>query len=375
VKRGVVAAVIVVLSAAGSPGAAREAPATCGKVLPPSWGAYLGAFADFNAGEQASEDHVRAGRVQAFEQLAGRPLSWVNFSQNWFRGLGFPRERVETIWNEGAIPYIAFLPTSGDFYGSGPREKLPERRYTLQRIIDGVFDAQLRAWADGARRENVPILLSFGAEVNDPWGGWNGTWNGGGETTGYGDPNYPDGPERYRDAFRHIVQLFRAEGATNVSFVFHVDSVRPTDDWNDVRWYYPGDSYVDWIGISVYGSLYPNIGLSQFAPKLDFVYERLTALSRRPFAIAEMGTIEKGPGEKADWIRRAYAALRSGDYPRIRAATWWSMDTAGSDTRLDTSPGALAAFRAGVSGQFFSASLNIAGGLTSCRAARGRAAA
>ena len=134
---------------------------------------------------------------------------------------------MDTIWRHGAVPYIAFLPTSGDFYGAGRLQQNPEQRYTLQRIIDGVFDRQLRAWADGARRANVPILLSFGAEVNDDWGPWNGKWNGAGETTGYGDPTYPDGPERYRDAYRHLVDVFREEGATNVTFVFHVDSYPP----------------------------------------------------------------------------------------------------------------------------------------------------
>ena len=132
-------------------------------------------------------------RIESFERLAGRKLSWVYFSQNWYRWLQFPRERVDTIWRHGAVPYIAFLPTSGDFYGAGRLQHNPEKRYTLQRIVDGVFDRQLRAWADGARRANVPILLSFGAEVNDDWGPWNAKWNGAGETTGYGDPTYPDG--------------------------------------------------------------------------------------------------------------------------------------------------------------------------------------
>ena len=85
----------------------------------------------------------------------------------------------------------------------------------------------------------------------------------------------------------------------------------------------------------------------------------MAKLSRRPFAIAEMGVA----GDAA-WIRAAFAAIRSGRYPRIRAATWWNMDTAGIDTRIDSSPASLDAFRAGVSGTFFSASLRFS---SSCR--------
>jgi hypothetical protein len=118
---------------------------------------------------------------------------------------------------------------------------------------------------------------------------------------------------------------------------------------------------VDWVGISVYGRLYPRSPLSPFAAKLDGsgVYRTMAKLSRRPFAIAEMGVA----GDAA-WIRAAFAAIRSGRYPRIRAATWWNMDTAGIDTRIDSSPASLDAFRAGVAGTFFSAGLRLS---SSCR--------
>jgi Glycosyl hydrolase family 26 len=338
------------------------AATACGKVLPPSWGSYLGAFTDFKTRETYNEDHVSDRRITAFEQLAGHRLSWVYFSQQWYRGLRFPRERVLTIWRHGAVPYIAFLPSSGVFYGPGPKQHNPERRYTLQHIIDGVFDAQLRSWADGARALGVPLLVSFGAEVNDEWGPWNARWNGADQTDGYGDPTYPDGVERYRDAFRHLVRLVRAEGATNVAFVFHVDSYRPYHGWNTVEGYYPGDAYVDWLGISVYGTLDPRVPMSPFARKLDVsgVYPTLTRLSRRPIAIVEMGTVENPAGQKAAWIQGAFQALRSGRYPRVRAAVWWSMDS-GANTRIDSSPEALAAFRSGVEGTFFTARLRFAG--------------
>ena len=361
-KRGLtvlsVLAALVVAATVAAPGrtTAAAAASTCGRLLPPSWGSYLGAFADFNTREAYNEDHVSGGRIGAFERLAGHKLTWVYFSQQWYRGLRFPRERVLTIWRHGSVPYIAFLPSSGVFYGPGPKQHNPEHRYTLQRIIDGAFDRQLRGWADGARTLGVPLLLSFGAEVNDEWGPWNARWNGADRTDGYGDPTYPDGAERYRDAYRHLVNLFRARGATNVSFVFHVDSYRPYNGWNTLDLYYPGDAYVDWLGVSVYGTLDPRVPVSPFARKIDVsgVYRTLTRLSRRPIAIAEMGTVERAPGEKAAWIRGAFQALRAGRYPRIRAAVWWSMDS-GANTRIDSSPGALETFRAGVSGTFFSA--------------------
>ena len=42
------------------------------------------------------------------------------------------------------------------------------------------------------------------------------------KTNGYGDPYFPDGPERFRDAYRHIIDLFRKEDVKNITWCFHV---------------------------------------------------------------------------------------------------------------------------------------------------------
>jgi glycosyl hydrolase family 26 len=331
--------------------------ATCGTLLPPRAGAYLGAFPGFNRPPTVTEDDVQAAKIADFERRAGRRLAWVYFTQSWYRGLAFPRGRVLTIWRSGAVPYIAFLPHSGVFYGSGRAQAYPESRFTLQRIIDGGFDHRLRAWARAARDTSIPLLLSFGAEVNDDWGPWSATWNGAGETTGYGDPTYPDGAERFRDAYRHVVTLFRAEGATNVTWFFHADTYAPQQGWNTLDLYYPGDAYVDWLGISDYGSLSPSGPVVNFVAKLDAsgVYPLLTRLSTRPMAVVEMGVVDGPDRVKPEWIHRTFIALRSGRYPRIRGAVWWDWRFGGIDTRIDSSPAALAAFRAGVKDRFFAA--------------------
>jgi hypothetical protein len=353
----------IAASASGEGRARAPAAASCGKLLPPRSGSYLGAFTDFNTPTSYSEDDVTAAKIDAFQRRAGVKLAWVYFSQNWYKGLAFPRRNMLTVWRAGAVPYIAFLPNSGNFYGPGRRQTYPERRFSLQHILAGRFDPALRAWADATRDANIPILMDFGTEVNDGWGTWNAAWNGADRTDGYGDPAYPDGAERFRDTYRHLVTLFREEGATNVTWFFHVDSQRQYDWWNELPLYYPGDAYVDWLGISVYGSLFPSGPILPFAEKLEasWVYTDLTALSRRPAAISEMGVVDDAAHGKAAWIRHAFAALRSGRYPRIRAATWWNMGSPPSDTRIDSSAAALSAFRAAVAGPFFGARPRFAG--------------
>jgi hypothetical protein len=337
------AAVVAACSVAPAPAAPA---ATCGTVLPPASGAYLGA-----SGLGDTE-------LGAFEQRSGRRLSWVVFTQRWSRGLAFPRQRVLAIWRHGAVPFVSFLPTS-THYVPGRSAGGPERRFTLDRIAAGDFDRQLTAWAHGARALGVPLLLSFGAEVNEDWGPWNGRWNGAGETEVYGDLAVPDGAERYRDAYRRLVTLLRSEGARNVSFVFSVGARPATAKWNVASHYYPGDAFVDWLAISDYGSLHPGAALVPFARRLadSGVYASLTRLSRRPVAVFA-GTVDDATHGKPDWIRDVFRALSSDRYARVRAAIWPAGATA---TRVDLPRDALDAFRAGSAGASFSGRLRFAG--------------
>jgi len=312
-----------------APGVA-EPTTTCGTVLPPSAGAYLGVSGLGNSD------------LAAFEQRVGRRLGWVGFSQPWYRGLAFPRQRVLAIWRHGSIPLVSF-----------------PRRSARACSAAGDFDRQLTAWADGARSLGVPLLLSFGVEVNEDWGPWNGRWNGAGKTGAYGDLAVPDGAERYRDAYRRLVTLFRSAGAGNVSFVFSVAAQRSADAWNAVRLFYPGDAFVDWLEISDYGSLDAGGTAVPFARRLadSGVYATLTRLSRRPVAVVA-GTVA-GAEEKAVWIRDAFRALRSEPYARVRAAIWPA--GAGAATRVDAPAAAADAFRAGAGSARFSGHARLAG--------------
>src|SRR5581483_1376505 len=113
------ASACALVALAGLVVAQRATAAGCGTLLPPRTAAYLGAFPDFNHSPTVTEDEVRAAKIQSFERRAGHRLAWVYFTQSWYRGLAFPRRRVETIWRSGSVPYIAFLPNSGVFYGAG----------------------------------------------------------------------------------------------------------------------------------------------------------------------------------------------------------------------------------------------------------------
>lgn len=316
------------------------------RLIAPTEGIYHSAHPDFGL----RDDEVTDQRVDFFLRLANRGIVWSYISDHWDGGISFPERACRLLNDRGIIPLVGIMPWST------LRQNEREPKYTLENILRGDFDAQLRSYARAAGALDFPIMIEFGPEANGAWFPWSGVWNGGGERRVYGSANAPDGPERFRDAYRHVVSLFRAEGASNVTWVFHLASSSwPDKEWNAPRHYYPGDEWVDWIGVSAYGRLRPGEA-KPLAAILQKIYPQLAALSpHKPLAILEMGIAEEAHrGDKALWIREAFSQLHAGKYPRIKAVSWWNKmyrpDGSRSFLEIDSSESSLIAYREGVSG-------------------------
>jgi hypothetical protein len=287
--------------------------------LPPPGALYHGVYPGPPDGK---EDGVTPADLAVYERTVGRRVAWVYFSHDWFRGRTFPTSTVEWIREHGAVPYIRLM------LRSDSRLYQPESTYTLRHILDGAFDADIRSWANSARRYGSPLLVEYGTEANGDWFAWNGAWNGGNDSTGYGDPHLADGPERFRDAYRRIVRLCREEGARNITWVWHVNSGdAPATAWNRLEEYYPGGEWIDWVGVSVYGTQRPTEkGWPQFAALMDLVYPRLRAVApSKPVIVSEFGATSGSPlGDQAAWATEALDTLLTNHWPAVIGFSWWN---------------------------------------------------
>ncbi len=254
------------------------------KLIPVEGKMYLSAFPDF----AGTEDTVTAERIEKFEETAGKEIAWAYFSNNWMDSLVFPGNAVQVIAGEGKTPFVRLM------FRSVFEEDKEDPKYKLTDIINGTYDAALEAWAVEAANCGVNLLAEFGTEVNGSWFPWNGIYCGGGETTGYGDPEYPDGPEIFRDAYRHIIDICNQQGADNITWFFHFDdSNEPDEWWNTPEYYYPGDDYIDWIGVSVYGPFHRGDEYIKPEELIDAAYEMMRNVSEnKPYAILEFGVTE-----------------------------------------------------------------------------------
>ena len=214
----------------------------------------------------------------------------------------FPRRMIETITKMGSVPIITWEPWIVDFDPS-IRTNLPlleEREYaTLRAIAKGDYDFYVVQWAKEAAAFGKPMFVRFAHEMNDPyrypWGPQNG-----------------NRPDDFVAAWIHVHTIFEKMGATNVLWVWSPHVSMP---W--IEYYYPGDEYVDWIGIGVlnYGDVASWSRWWSFHQILNKAYPTLTSIDK-PIMISELGSLSTG-GDLEEWYRQAFYQLNH-HYGKIR---------------------------------------------------------
>lgn len=254
-------------------------------IVTPENGCYTGVFPGW--GEY--EDSVKGEELINFEKLSGKSVAFVPFSVFFGRNY-VSRKNLGEISKYGAIPLVRFMPWGEPYW-----EPEYQPRYSLQRIINGDFDSFISRWADTIKDYGKPVMVTFGVEMNGDWFPWSGVFQGGGKKRTYGDPDKPDGPERFVDAFHHIVNLFREKNVKNAIWYFQPnDESYPQEEWNKIENYYPGDEYVDWIGFSLYGAQTHDEPWVKFEEKMEPIYKELTTLfPNKPLFLAEWGVMER----------------------------------------------------------------------------------
>ncbi|OGT88973.1 MAG: hypothetical protein A2514_08645 [Gammaproteobacteria bacterium RIFOXYD12_FULL_61_37] len=318
----------------------------------PAQGAYTGAY--LGAGD--AEDQLSFDAMEAFGEMVGKHQALVAFSNFWGEG-HFPTRQLKIIQAYGAAPLIYWSPWEPPYYLN------MGGRFTLDKILDGQADGYIDDWAREAKAWGRPLLVSWGMEMNGNWFPWSGLFFGAGTPVPGSDPPLYQGPETYKRAYRYVVDRVRQQGAFNVEWVFHGNNgsepAGPGDAWNDVTQYYPGDDYVDWVGISAYGKQFPQQSWYNFESIFDDAYAKLTKLApAKPFILAEWGVGEfPDDGDKGAFIAEGFQRMAQ-SYPRLKAAVYWqerwqNADLSYSNIRVQSSMGSLNAYRNAVASPFW----------------------
>ncbi len=196
-----------------------------------------------------------AANVASFRHYTGAHLRVVEF-YNPFPG-PFQRAEADQAVALHALPLIQLNP----------------RRISMAELAAGAYDGDIRAYAEQVRTFGCKVMLSFGHEMN----GWWYTW---------GLPTTT--PKVFKAAWRHLHDVFAAEHVHNVIWSWdptHQYSLSkgggrayPASTW------FPGNKYVDWIGIDGYVG-----GGQTFDDVFRYQLRDLRRVTRKPIYLAETG--------------------------------------------------------------------------------------
>lgn len=314
------------------------------KLAVPAQGKYTGAYIDF--GDQ--EDDVTLEAIENFEAMVGKHQAIIASSSYWGEQT-FPTRNLEMISRHGSVPLVFWSPWDKPYL----QDRGPDR-FSLTEIIKGTWDSYIDRWAESARAFGKPMIVSFANEMNGEWFPWSG-WFYGANKKIDGRPNEWQGPETFKKAYRHVVDRVRARGATNIEWLFHTNNyAEPNETWNYPASYYPGSSYVDWLGLSIYGQQVGGDDWTPIEPLITWPYGQMAAVDpTKPMMVAEWGVGEfPRSGDKAKFIAEGLDLLRT-QYPRIKAAVYWherwqNANSTYSNLRVNSSVEALLAYRTGV---------------------------
>lgn len=323
------------------------------ELIVPEHGAYAGAYIDF--GER--EDTVTLESIESFDAMVGKKQAIVAFSSDWGNQT-FPEEQLHIISYYGAIPLVYWSPWDRPVKDS--QDETSQSRFNLDSILSGTWDRYIDSWANAAKSWDRPMFVSFGLEMNGNWFPWCGVFDGGKQTSPKLCATCFAGPEKFKTAYRYVVDRVRAAGAKNIIWVWHANNTSdPDEPWNDMKNYYPGPQYVDWLGMSAYGQQYPNQEWVQTDLSLKRPYDELSAVDpTKPIMLAEWGIGEfPKRGDKAQYILESFTRFKN-ELTRVKAIVYWherwqNSDLQYSNLRVNSSPRALEAYREGVANGYW----------------------
>ena len=168
-------------------------------------------------------------------------------------------------------PFQAAFATWAAERGAITLDQMDAANIPLESIAQGRYDSYLRSYASEVKAFGAKVIVSFDHEMNGAWYSW-----------GYKNTS----PAAFIAAWRHIVTVFRELGVRNVIWLWTVNIINTFNNLipDPARWW-PGSSYVDWVGLDGYYFTSSWTFASLFGPTITDVRE----LTGDPILIAETG--------------------------------------------------------------------------------------
>ncbi|WP_053992569.1 glycosyltransferase [Mangrovimonas sp. TPBH4] len=235
-----------------------------------------------------------------FSAELGSTLDIISFYVAWDKKeTDISQSYLDSIYTQNAIPMITWEPWIHTF----EKDSLQEKN-VFQLINEGEFDSYISQFAVKLRELKHPVYLRFAHEFDNPFYPW-----------------YNDGEkaaEEYKRAWRHVYLKFMEAYASNVIWVWN--------PWkaDNIKAFYPGDHYVDWVGVNVLNYDVDSISdeSKSFKMMFDPFHMELEEVCDKPVMISEFGSLGSEENKRR-WINSAFRCLR-GEFDEIKAIVFFN---------------------------------------------------
>jgi hypothetical protein len=242
-------------------------------------------------------------------------LQWSQNNQLFANAL--PGNALQELLNAGYQPILTWEP---HYLSLNP---LDAQQPTLQQILNGNFDAYLDQFGDALLRYSDTIIVRLMHEFDGDWYSWCISQNG-------------QDPQRFANAFRHIVDRVRSRGAVKVKWMWCPNSdSAPYQSYNWLLNAYPGDTYVDYTGTDIYNGHYP-AALPWWRSfrwvAAESCYYLKKYFPNKPLIICELGCRERVGNDdatsqtKAEWFKEMDRQLQS-HFHQVRGLVFFNTST------------------------------------------------
>lgn len=185
-----------------------------------------------------------------------------------------------------------------------------EKDITLD-IIEGKYDEYLEHLAQSFNEHDFPVLFRLNNEMNGAW-------------VLYSSYLVGKDTDLYIECWRYIYDKFQDYGVDNLIFVWNPNELSfPNFAYNNYLSYYPGNKYVDIVGLTAYntGNYYYGEKWRSFSEAYDHFYFDYAARFKHPMMITEYSSSSTG-GNKTEWFKDMFNTIDK--YDRIKLAVLWN---------------------------------------------------
>ena len=176
-------------------------------------------------------------------------------------------------------------------------------------ILRGRCDLQFKKLAQDIKAYGKPVLFRLNNEMNTDW-------------TSYCGMQTLLDPDIFVATWRRLYDIFREEGVDNCIWIWNPNDVTcPYCNWGDMLAYFPGEDYVQLLGLTAY--VKNNGGsIKSFRQAYTELYNKNTPyFDNYPAFIGEFAV--GGGGEyEYDWGIRGYKAITNIEVLRRQQANW-----------------------------------------------------